>query len=188
VFIIRYLIVSLPALLLLASVGLSQIPWASVRVAMLVAVIALSVEPLVVEYRSPVRTEGYQQWRRATTFLLSKARRGDAVFVYVGEVRVAYDYYVRQSAEPAGLPAVVYPPDTYLSSPVFATSAERTQSSRVLAALPRRYRRVWLVMSHERLSQERLTTAGLIQRRLAEHYDPAGAWAFRGVRVMLFAR
>jgi hypothetical protein len=43
-------------------------------------------------------------------------------------------------------------------------------------------------MSHDRLSQEREATGGLIRRRLAEHYDQAGAWTFRGVRILLFAR
>jgi mannosyltransferase len=188
VFTASYLIVSLPALLLVAAVGLSRIPSAALRTAVLATIVLLSAKPLAAYYRAPYQIEGYEQWRQAVRFILAEARPGDAIFIHSGSTRVAYDYYVDQSASDSDkwVPPVAYPAgdDFYVTRP--DATADQAALVRALKVLPARYDRVWLVLSHDEVTPRQAETSLLIRKRFAAHYSLAASRAFRGVRVLLF--
>jgi hypothetical protein len=59
---------------------------------------------------------------------------------------------------------------------------------RALNILPRRYTRVWLVLSHDEVTPQSVVTGQLIRKRLAARYTQAAMWPFRSVRVLLYKR
>jgi hypothetical protein len=148
------------------------------------------VKPLAAFYRTPYQIEGHEQWRRAVRLIRAETRPGDAVFVYSGFTRVAYDYYAGQSlSDPNGwVPTVAYP----ASSDYFVSrqdeKSKRTELMRALNIVPRRYTRVWLVLSHDEVTPQSVETSQLIRKRLAERYPRAAVWPFRSVRVLLYER
>lgn len=87
-FIDRYLIICLPALVLLAAAGVARLPRSWMQGAVLAVVLVLSARGLHWWYR------GYQKedWRGAVAFVLAQARAGDAVacFAYPGRHMVEY--------------------------------------------------------------------------------------------------
>lgn len=188
IFLERYLIVTLPALVLLAGVGMQHIRWTAVRLVILMLIVVLSVKPLAAQFRTPTSTEGYEQWRRATRLILSAARPGDAVAFQVPEVRVAFDYYAAQFAQGRYVPPAVYPPDGYLLSPSLYLEMGRREVDPVLDRLGDAYQRVWVVFSHDEFADDRLVMSRYITSRLAQDYPTGREYTFRGVRVVLFAR
>lgn len=138
VLVTKYLIVSLPALVLLAAVGLVQIRRRALFAAVLVSVVLLALYGVTSYYRYAEK----EDWRAATDFLFSQARPGDAVMFYAPYVRSAFDYYHTQRGRRTPPPRLAFPAS--------------------LDDLGVRYQRVWLVLSHDAV---RLRTPGLQTRR-----------------------
>jgi len=190
IFTASYLIVSLPALLLLAAIGLFRVPSVALRSVVTALILLLSATPLTRYYRAPYQVEGHEEWGRAVGFILAQAGPHDAVIIHSGTTRVAYDYYVRRSSAGSRrrVPLVVYPSrgDYYLRRP--GPAVARAELTRALEGLPRRHDRIWVVLSHHEVTSRGTEITGLIQRRLAAHYSLAATRAFRGVHVLLFAQ
>jgi mannosyltransferase len=85
IFFYRYLIVSLPALLVLAGRGLALLPgrWLA---ALTPAILGLSLAAVAISYRPE------EDWKGACTYLLTNARDGDVV-LFSGRGRDPLDYY-----------------------------------------------------------------------------------------------
>ena len=154
-FVRYYLIVGLPGLLLLASAGLARLP----RPAAAAAVLALVVVSCLrlghwYERRSA------ENWRDATAYVLERARPGDAVVLYPGFVRSAFEYYERR----------------------FRSAALRELDPELPAVAPSR---IWLVA---RASEVRRAPAPFAQLQLGleRTRQPAPLRAFHGVTVQLY--
>jgi mannosyltransferase len=132
----RYLIVALPAFAALAGVGLARMrPWRwQVAAAALLLLSASAIRSMQVE---PER----QYWRSTASFVLSRAKPGDAIAFYVYYGRVPFEYYVnRLGLAKPGVEMVE------LSSAAWiAGNRQPDPSPAVLEGLARRHARVWLV-------------------------------------------
>jgi mannosyltransferase len=104
-FLDRFLIVELPALVLLAGAGLARLPAAPAGVALTV-VVALSVAGLVDWYG----TDKQKDWRRASAFVLDGYQEGDALSFVRPHVRSAFEYYNRRAGDPVASSAILSPP------------------------------------------------------------------------------
>ena len=182
-FVERYLIVSLPALVLIAGAALDAIPRAWLRYAMVAAMLALTAWGIPSAYRPsffPNVTE--EDYRSAIAFLTSHARPEDGVFFYVAPGRAAYDYYT-WLRPPSAAPRVLYPahgPGRQYQDLIAEPLAE-------LPSVPAGTPRVWLLLSGYRDSAGRPDRGSVIvlswlQRRLqlTEVYN------FAGVELLLF--
>jgi hypothetical protein len=140
-FVTRYLLLCLPAFVLLVTSGLSQMRPRWLPAVALAAVFVLSLRGVADYYRTGFDPPE-QDWRGAVHYLLSQAQPGDAVIFYHPLARLAYEYYrTRWPQYPA--PAVVFPPraDARLlkgTPPDYA----------LLPELPTRYPRLWLVQNY----------------------------------------
>jgi len=145
----RYVSEALPFFLILCAVGLCRArpPW--IRAAGLSAIAVLSLHQDYLYYRYYKRDD----WRAATTYILSHAKPGDSVVLFFAGSRWPYDYYVSKSgsAEP---PPVIFPDwDSHFRMAgidwgrfyVDANSVEPILLQ-VIDDAPQRYRRVWLVL------------------------------------------
>jgi hypothetical protein len=91
VFFHRFLIVCLPAFILLAAVGLTQVRPFGVVAGLL---LGLSVVASALSYS---RTR--EQWREATALVLSQARSGDSIIFFEPWGRVPFRYYEERAPQ-----------------------------------------------------------------------------------------
>ena len=162
----RYLIGTVPALVLLVGVALISLR-PRLRWPLLALVVATSLHGVADYYARPDKEE----WRGATAYVAAAAREDDALILYEPYVRACYDYYRRRI--PGVYPEIAYP--SWLGSP-----GDTPRSA--LAAVAAHRRRVWVVSSH---ADDR---GQFIEDSLARHFATVRERRFPGVRVLLFDR
>ena len=173
----RYLIVSLPALMLLAAVGVAAVRRSWLRGAIVVVLVMLAGRSLLQYYASS--KEG---WREATASVLARARGGDAIVFYAPYVVQPFGYYVLRGGDVDRAPDAVYPAVRWTESLEPARGADSIR--RVLHG-GERYSRVWLVLSHDANPHE-LQERGVVLQALARDYREVSEASFTGIRIILF--
>jgi mannosyltransferase len=101
VYLYRYFLVCLPALVLLVSAGFARMRPLWLGVALAAAAFALSVR--TVESCQPGCKIRHDDWRAAAQYLEARTRPGDAIVVYPAQVRTPLDHYLGQR------PRLLYP-------------------------------------------------------------------------------
>ena len=173
-FVTRYLIMCLPAFVLLVAAGLSVVRPRWLMLAALAAIVALSLRGTAAYYRTGFDPPE-QDWRGAVHYLLARAQPGDAILFYHPLARLGYEYY-RQLWPQYPAPLVVFPPraDARLlkgTPPDFV----------LLPQLPARYHRLWLVQNW---GPDDFTER--MHAIFAAHYVKAGERDFSIIRVVLY--
>jgi len=141
-FVPRYFIFCLPALLLLVACGIAKLRPAPMAVAVLLVCIP-SFKGTTGYYKHDVDIQR-DDWRAATQYLLNHARPGDALLFHVPMGRMPYEFY--HSLEPtSAAPIVLYPHHedriTFLD---FVEKPDDAQLERLLPQHPR----AWLVLTY----------------------------------------
>jgi mannosyltransferase len=178
VFEVRFLIVCIPPLLLLAANGLSQARSKVFFPAALMIVVALSLAGVDYYYLGRIDNRYADDWRDATRHILSQAEPGDAVVFTYSEEKLAFDEYQwRFHAENA--PIYKYPDETEAE---LLTRRPSRPSSESLDAIIARYRRVWVISAFQpdRLSRQ-------AEANLSAHFSRHKNFAFGFVHEDLFA-
>lgn len=172
VFVARYLIVCLPALVLLAAAGLVRLPRRWMQAAGVFLIAGLSVRPVVWHYE-----QGFtQDWRGIVRYVMADAREDDALVIFTEYLRYPFDYYRLRVAPRKAAPETVHPPVDDMSGIRLA----------ILDGLPSRYERVWLVSGHLNTPKD-VATASEIHRILAAAYGPPREDSFTGrIKVTLY--
>jgi len=147
VFLARYLIVCLPASVLLAAAGISRLRNA-VQAGLLLAIVALSVSGVYAYYQRDFDV-GRDDWRGATQYVLAHTEPGDGIFFYTAPGRMPFEYYRALLGHSARDPEVLYPRSgerityrDFLVRPL----------AEVLQNPPPDRRRVWLFLNEHRPS------------------------------------
>ncbi len=136
----RYLLVSLPAVGLLLGWTLMQRPVPRVLGACLLTVL-LVLQALQL---APSYGASPENWRAATSYVLTRSRPGDCTAFYPQDSRTPFKYYLgRRSAPPSVLPQVPWS----LVHPYVEDYASLAGPQ--LSLLPSACARVWLISSHE---------------------------------------
>ena len=180
-FLDRFLIVVLPALVLLAGAGMARLQPIP-QTFSLVLVAALSVSGLLDWYGA----EKQKDWRSASAFVLNGYQAGDAVSFVRPHVRTAFDYYNRQRAAPVTAASIVSPPaewgigDLKADIPAFDVAS--------VARVAPRHPRLWAFFTHRpgpgTFGGEALAVAEAIET----HYRPVEDRDFDGLVVVLYER
>jgi mannosyltransferase len=140
-FLPRYFIFCLPALLLLAAAGLARLRSAWVAIPAVLLLLALSLGGARSYFRERPQ---YDDWRDISHSVLSQSRPGDALVFDIAMSRIPYEYYHSiWPADPA--PQVIYP--SHASHITFLDFVAKPDYAELASSLPR-YQRVWLVLSH----------------------------------------
>src|SRR5208282_3127666 len=103
----RYLIFSLPAVIMLAAVGMTALRKMYVGVVLVVALCAMSIPSIMQGYHKP-----REDWRAASNAILASAQSGDAVVFFPFYTRIMLDYY-RTRDRQAPVPLHVFAPQYY---------------------------------------------------------------------------
>ena len=134
VFVGRYLILSLPALALLAGAGITRLkrPW--LQAAIVLVMLCLSARAISLLYFEHTKDD----WRSATSYVLSESQPGDGAIFYLDSGRKAFVYYKeRLDGNRTGL--TVLELFTRVNG-----RARLVLNEPVLLSLPGRYERLWL--------------------------------------------
>ena len=130
----RYLIVCLPALLLLAGWGLARLrpPWAAPL--LLTILLVATARHLVANSAKMVKDD----WRGATGSVLAQTAPGDGLIFELGPCRLPFDYYTVQAGRSDVMAGLIYPDEPTLE----ANSPPDLALFKYLAG---RYPRIWLI-------------------------------------------
>jgi len=143
-FINRYLLICLPALLLITAEGIHALRPRWLAVTAFVAVLITSAAGLPQYYRYRLQ---YQEWKAATDYLVANERPGDAAVFCVAHGRLLFEYY-RDKEHPnqASDLDLAYPDLKNETTDPRALSYFPPLSDDQIAALVATHRRVWFVI------------------------------------------
>ena len=145
VLMLKYFLICLPPLLLLAAKGIQSIRPRVLAGIALAAAVALPASALPLYYQTRSRN---QVWKIATDYILVRARPGDAAIFCAAPGRLAFDYYrsrYRQDGH-AATPNVVYP--EFTDQDPRALKYWPPMNSGWIDYVDTHYSRVWIVVSH----------------------------------------
>jgi mannosyltransferase len=177
-FLDRYLIVVLPALVLAVGFGISRLRTPGVRAITLVAVLILAGQGLIGWYRDYQK----EDWRDAAAYVLHESEAGDAVFFYRPRNRNPFAYYVGRFAIGAGNLTPIYPSvgwGDYIPLP-----QAQAQLANALKAV-HWYRRIWLVLRPLPLEADSPEVRELFGALNADHREISRR-SFVGIQVRLY--
>lgn len=166
-FVSYYLIVCLPPLVLLTAVGLSCINHRWVSAGALAAVVGLA---LVGDYDYYTNDRLKDDFRGATSYVLTHAQPGDAIVFVAKYVQNPFEYYRSRLPRTAGGERIAILPQN---------TAEEWKWSL------QQYERAWLFLSHDQYVP---AIARSVVASLAERYPTMVEHTFYGVRVRLYSR
>ena len=171
----RYLVVLVPALVLLVAKGIDELSGKS-RIAVLVLAICLSTIPGGGCYGGCEK----ENWKDAISYLASSAHSADGLLIYEPFTGIAYDHYARLQSS---MPRLIFPEG---DDPLTRTVIARPNPSSVLESVleaTSNYERIWLILSHAntRESYGRDLFMGLVKLR-----GTPATKVFTGIRILTF--
>jgi mannosyltransferase len=182
-FVPRYFIFCLPALLLLVACGVTRLRFQWLTMPAISFLLILSFGGTADGYRRDLDIE-HDDWRSITQYLLSHAQPGDALLFHVPMGRMPYEFY--HSLQPQVLsPAIIYP--HHADHITFLDFVEKPNDAELARLIPL-HRRVWLVLTYAK------TTSGQPDDRTAElthllgqSYRNIGQHDTSGVSMLLYS-
>lgn len=168
VFMPRYLIVSHPALVLLAGAGASRITNRWLFAGTLALVIALSIRGEFLP-----RTKVEVDWKSVAERILTSAKPGDGIIVYHGFSRAPFDFYARKVPSVQPPPAYIFPKN--LSAEFLASDGAGALEE--IPALPGPYKRIWLILRFHDHSERKIEVTRSIQKKLENAYSKQREWS-----------
>jgi 4-amino-4-deoxy-L-arabinose transferase-like glycosyltransferase len=182
-FVPRYFIFCLPALLLLVACGIARLRPMLMAPALLL-VLLLSFSGTIGYYKKDVDIQR-DDWRAATRYLLNQAQSGDALLFHVPMGRMSYEFY--HSLEPTSVaPTVLYP--HHGDQVTFLDFVEKPDDAQLESFLPQ-HQRAWLVLTYAE-TQSGLPDARSIEltKLLEKLYPTVEQHDFPGIEILLYSK
>lgn len=183
-FVVRYLMVSLPPALMLVGVGIVRVASLSRRRATTIAVVLLFVvvAASMVGVAQWYSQGGPQDFRSAVSYIAGRAQPGDGMLIYAPYERVPVEWYM--AGQPAARAKVhpVYPALTWGVDPLYFDGNVSVTGADVRRTAPG-YGRIWLLSA---TADQKLYPGGWasLQQALRQAgFAAAGSRTFRGVEV-----
>ncbi len=183
-FLPRYFVFCLPALLLLAAAGLARLRSAWQLTLALVAFLALSFPGSRSYYRQDFDLQR-GNWRETSHYLLNNARPGDALIFHVPMGRMPYEYYHSLFGPSAAAPAVIYP--RHGDRITFLDFVEKPDYRQIAGSLPE-FERVWLVISQAGTPSDPDPTTAALAQLLQTHFPNVEQHDLSSAEVLLYEK
>ena len=178
VFLPRYLIVCLPALVLLAGAGVMQLPNLAAS-AVLIGMTALSMQGTASYYGRDFDLLR-EDWRDASAYVLDHQQSGDAILFHANQGRMPFEYYAQLWKRPE--PTIFFPGHNDL---VTWRDFMGSPSAHQVEAAVSGGGRVWLILSHTNDSD---ATTSAVTKTLQKYLSHRGTTQFSGIQVLLYSR
>ncbi len=182
--VVRYLMVSLPAAILLVALVIDRVASLARRgaavaaAALLVIVVGASAVGVAQWYSKG----GPQDFRSAVAFIADRVQPGDGVLIFASYERIPVEWYLaeRLATERAAHP--VYPATAWGVDPLYFDGSVAMPSSAVELAASK-YQRIWLVSATADLSLYSTQAEAIDAALRRAGFTPAGTTHFRGLEV-----
>ncbi len=180
-FVPRYLIGIVPAAILLAGIGFSELkkPALWIMLGVLIVTSGRSIGKVYFETDN-------EQWREVTQTILQESHPDDALVCYAYFVHLPYEYYVSRDGSPENAPRLV---DVMSNDSTRAHLSDMPPPDlAVIDSLSLSHPRVWLLLAHDFDYMGRGKDRDLIEDALDSHYAKVSEKTFTGVRMRLYVR
>jgi 4-amino-4-deoxy-L-arabinose transferase-like glycosyltransferase len=180
----RYFIFCLPALILLAGAGMGRLRSIWVLAGVLAVTGVLSIRGVSAYYQKDFDI-GREDWRSATRYLLDHAQPGDTVVFHQPIGRMPYEYY-RSRIPAAAYPTVIYPAhgDRLMYRDFYAGRVPDA----FLENVSKNYSRVWVVFTYNGLPSDPDPTTQFVNSTFGRWYSNQHSENFPGIEVRLYSR
>jgi len=185
VFLPRYLVICVPALLLITSAALVRLRSHWLQIGVLLLLIGFSVRGVQSYYRSDFDLSR-EDWRAATAYILSHTEKGDGVVFHAALGRMPFAYYTARGGASGPKPEVAFPNSgpkiTYTD---FVANTKKAPIDEIAMA----HARIWLVLAHNKLSGNRLDDVTVkLEEALARQFRCMQQTQFPEIQVLLYSR
>jgi mannosyltransferase len=193
VFLARYLIFCLPALIILAAAGLASLRKTWMLAVCLAAVLLLSLQGTLSYYNHDFDLERDGS-EAAANYVYDHSQAGDAILFHIAEARVPYELVgslralsgARDSRSSAAAgPEVIFPRH---GDRLDFRDVSGNPTSEFLYSLPGKYGRVWVVLMSNGPPGHPDTTTLMLDQTLAESFPQVDRMQFPQVEVRLYSR
>jgi len=193
VFLPRYMIFCLPALLILSAAGLLRVPPKWLGAVLLGGTIILSARMIPYVYEHDFDTERDASGA-ATNFILDHSQPGDAILFHVANARVPYEFFRslragENTASPkfSGTlgPEIVYP--HHAAGLDYHDFTGKPTAEFVRSVAPQ-HQRIWLMLMNNGTAEKPDPTTVMLNEVLPEYFPKMQRWQLARVEVRLYSR
>jgi mannosyltransferase len=182
-FVVRYLMVSLPPALMLVAVGIVRVSSharriTAVTITLLLVVVAASLVGVAQWYSQG----GPQDFRSAVSYIAERAQPGDGMLIYAPYERVPVEWYMADQPDARAKVHPVYPGKGWGVDPLYFDGSVSLTPGDVNRTAPN-FGRIWLLSA---TADQKLYAGGASSIVRALHqagFTPAATRTFRGVDV-----
>jgi mannosyltransferase len=184
-FVARYFIFCLPALLLLVACGVTRLRPAWLMVPAVLFLLAFSLPGTIGSYEHDLDIQR-DDWRAATHVLLDHAEPSDALLFHVPMGRMPYEFYDSVMKPASAVPIVLYP--SHGDRLNFLDFVEKPNDAELARSLPQ-HPRAWLVLTYAE-TQSGLPDARSIEltKLLGNFYLTVEQHEFPGIEILLYSK
>ena len=189
VFLGRYMIFCLPALLILVAAGLARLRAAWLLAAVLGGILLLGLQGILFVYGHDFDNERDASGA-ASNFILAHSEPGDAVIFHIAATRVAYDFFFSLRAEeeagtaPLG-PEIVFP---HHGDRLDYRDFTGKPAEELVRAAGASRARVWVMLMNNGARENPDATTVMLTRVLSESFASVNRWEFAKVEVLLYSK
>lgn len=183
-FLIRYFIFTLPALVLLAASGLARLRSRWLLAGALLFLAVFSLRGASSFYRKDFDIDR-EDWRPVAGYLQSHAEAGDVILFHQPIARMPYEYY-RSRFPAVTFPKVIYPEhgDRLTYRDFYAGRV----SEKFLESVPAQYPRVWVALAYNETPSGPDPTTRSLTSILGRGYAHLQPDKFPGIELRLYSR
>jgi 4-amino-4-deoxy-L-arabinose transferase-like glycosyltransferase len=184
-FVPRYFVFCLPALLLLVAHGVTRLRSAWLKAPVVLILLALSVRGTAGCYKRDLDIQR-DDWRNASQYLLSQAQPSDALLFHVPMGRMPYEFYHSLLRPVSAAPVVLYP--HHADHLTFLDFVEKPNDAELERLVPE-HPRVWLVLTYAE-TQSGLPDARSVELSglLGNLYPVIEQRDFPGIEILLYTK
>lgn len=193
VFLARYMIFCLPALVIVAAAGMARLQRRWMRVAAVAVILAISCQGILFVYGHDFDDERDASGA-ATEFILNHARPGDAIVFHIAETRVAYEFFRSlRAGENTASPGFSKPFGPEILFPHHDAGLEYRDftgkpTPNLLRSDGLQHARLWLMLMYNKADSHPDPTTEMLNRVPPETFAKIQSWEFYKVEVRLYSR
>ncbi len=184
-FVPRYFIFCLPAVLLLVACGVARLRPAWAMVLAVLFLVIFSLRGTVGYYRQDLDIQR-DDWRTVSQYVLEHAQPGDAVIFHVPMGRMPYEFYRSTLQAGSAAPVVLYP--SHGDRITFRDFVEKPNDAE-LESLIAQHSRTWLVLTYAETNTGSPDSRTVeLSKLLRSAYSTVEQHDFAGIAILLFSK